>query len=133
MGRLARLAGNDPDPAPLRTGIEQVHGTGRPFLFDLQTRDLIADLQRYVDRGGSIERAGFEREGDLGEFFATGTQGLYAALARVALGAHDVGSQHTVIRDGRIKPERAGLGFGSYQVDMARLFAQPLQRGDERL
>src|SRR5436190_469622 len=57
LRRLARFAGYDADPVPLRAGVEEIDGAGRALACDLDARDLIANLERKVEARRSLARA----------------------------------------------------------------------------
>ena len=72
---------------PLRARVDEADGAGRALAGDLDAPDLVAQLERQIERNGGRRGTGGELERGFREALPAGRNGVHEAVARAALRA----------------------------------------------
>ncbi len=99
---LAALAGDERHAVPLRARVDEADGAGRALAGDLDAADLVAQLERQLERNGRRGRAGGEFERRFGEALPARRDGVHEAVARAA--AAGAARALRACRSGRCRP-----------------------------
>ena len=106
---LAVLAGDERHAMPLRARVDEADGAGRALAGDLDAADLVAQLERQLERNGGRRRAGGELERGFGEALPAGRDGVHEAVARAAVRAQYARFELAALADAGRDAERLAL------------------------